>query len=36
MILLLGTWPRWLYDSRDFPGFTPEQIRAGLTVVVAT
>ena len=28
---IIGDAP-WLYDPRNFPGFTEEQIRAGLTV----
>lgn len=31
-ILIIGERPWWLYDRADYPGFTDEQIRAGLTV----
>ena len=32
VVCLIGRRPDWLYDPADFPGFTPEQIAAGLSV----
>lgn len=35
-LTIIGEKPWWLYDIADFPGFTREQIEAGLTVPACT
>lgn len=37
LVLAIGAWPSWIidapiYNAADFPGFSPRQIEAGLTV----
>lgn len=33
--LAAGEWPSWLYDADDYPGWSHDQIVAGLTVPAA-